>query len=237
MTPPLVFEEIPLARVRPTGPGLKPAPEVDAPATFSFTLAPHQTVAIIGDETSGVDRLGALALGLERAPVGRVLTLGTEIARLDRRAQLAFRRRIGYLPAGDALLQNLSLRDNIRLPLRFGSDFRPRDIEGRVDVIMAQLRLGGEANVRPAQANAEDRRRAALARALAFDPVLVVLEEAFDGLTEGVASELLELARGGEVSEGGRRSVFITGQSLPALLRFRVDRRLRLVRGQTQELA
>jgi ABC-type multidrug transport system ATPase subunit len=104
-----------------------------------------------------------------------------------------------------------------------------------VDVIIAQLRLTRVADLRPAQANAEERRRAALARALAFDPELVVMEEPFDGLTDSAAGELLEAARGGETAAGGRRAVFITAASLPALLRSRVDRRYRLVRGHLEE--
>jgi ABC-type transporter Mla maintaining outer membrane lipid asymmetry ATPase subunit MlaF len=207
---------------------------VDADVLFSLSLAAHQTAVVVGDEISGVDLLGGLALGLDRVPGGRVLTLGIEVAALERRAQLAFRRKLGYLPAGGGLLQNLTLRENIRLPLRFGSDFRLKDIEGRVDVIVAQLRLTQVADRRPAQANAEECRRAALGRALAFDPDLVILEDPFDGLTERAAAELLELARGGEVSEGGRRTVFITGQDLPALLRRRVDRQLRVKRGRVE---
>jgi ABC-type transporter Mla maintaining outer membrane lipid asymmetry ATPase subunit MlaF len=229
----LRFENVPLGRIRRStisGPALP----VDADGLLSLEVHSHQTVAATGDETSGVDLLGGLALGLDRVPEGRVLVLGTEVAALDRLAQLAFRRKVGYLPAGDGLLQNLSLRDNIRLPLRFGSNFRPKDIEGRVDVIVAQLRLTRVADRRPAQANAEERRRAALGRALAFDPELVILEEPFDGLTEKAAAELLELARGGEVPEGGRRTVFITGQDLPALLRHRVDRQIRVRRGRVE---
>jgi ABC-type transporter Mla maintaining outer membrane lipid asymmetry ATPase subunit MlaF len=235
MTAPLVFAEVPLGRVGRTTLGGLPGPAAEVEGPFSLEILAHQTVAIMGDEASGVDSLAGLALGLDRAPAGHVLTLGTEIALLDRTAQLAFRRKVGYLPAGDGLMQNLSLRDNIRLPLRFGSDFRRKDIEGRVDVIVAQLRLQRVADSRPAQANAEDRRRAALGRALAFDPELVILEEPFDGLTDRTAGELLEIARGGESAEGGRRTVFITGASLPALLRFRVDREFRLVRGRIAE--
>jgi predicted ABC-type transport system involved in lysophospholipase L1 biosynthesis ATPase subunit len=100
---------------------------------------------------------------------------------------------------------------------------------------MAQLRLTRASYLRPAQTNAEDRRRAALARALAFDPELVVMEEPFDGLTDRTAGELLEAARGGETAEGGRRTVLVTAASLPALLLSRVDRRLRLVRGRLEE--
>ena len=232
MTPPLLFENVPLGRIRRSTIGGPAHLPVDAEGAFSLEVQAHQTVVVLGDEASGVNLLGGLVLALDRVPEGRVLVLGTEVATLDRLAQLAFRRKLGYLPAGDGLLQNLSLRDNIRLPLRFGSDYRPKDIEGRVDVILAQLRLTRVADRRPAQTNAEERRRAALGRALAFDPDLVVLEEPFDGLTERAAAELLELARGGEVSEGGRRTVFVTGQDLPALLRRRVDRQVRIRRGR-----
>lgn len=234
MTAPLVFEDVPLSRIHRATIGGPSHLPVESEGLFSLEVPPHHTVAVVGDETSGVDLLGGLVLGLDSVPEGHVRVLGTELATLDRLAQLAFRRKLGYLPAGDGLLQNLSLRDNIRLPLRFGSDFRLKDIEGRVDVIVAQLRLTSVADRRPAQTNAEERRRAALGRALAFDPDLVILEEPFDGLTERAAAELLELARGGEVPEGGRRTVFITGQDLPALLRRRVDRQVRIRRGRVE---
>ena len=234
--PLLVYSEVPLGRVRRTTMGGLPNNVTEAVGTFSLEVEAHSTVAVTGDEASGVDLLGGLAMGLERCPGGQVRTLGADVATLERRAQLAFRRKLGYLPAGDGLLQNLTLRENIRLPLRFGSDFRPRDIEGRVDVIVAQLRLVRVAAQRPAQASAEDRRRAALGRALAFDPELVVLEEPFDGLTDRAAGELLEAARGGETAEGARRTVFLTGADLPALLRTRVDRHLRMIRGRPEEV-
>jgi ABC-type transporter Mla maintaining outer membrane lipid asymmetry ATPase subunit MlaF len=237
MTAPLVFLEVPIGRAARSTFGSMPLAASGPDTTLNLEVNPHQTVALLGDETSGVDTLGGLALGLERPAHGRVITLGTEIGLLGRSHQLAFRRRVGYLPAGDGLMQNLTLRDNIRLPLRFGSDYRSREIEGRVDVIVAQLRLTRVADLRPAQSNAEDRRRAALGRALAFDPELVVLEEAFDGLTDRAAAELLEVARGGETAEGARRTLFVTGPDLPALLRPRVDRTLRLARGRVEEVA
>src|ERR1051326_7823669 len=124
---PLAFETIPIAR--------------QASAPFSLEVPERRTVAVLGDEDSGVGLLGGYALGLERPAAGRALVFGTVIAgpllvgpaRPGRREpeRLAFRRRVGYLPAGDGLLQNLSLRDNVALPLRFGSGASPRDIEGR----------------------------------------------------------------------------------------------------------
>ena len=195
-----------------------------AAGIFGLEVFPHETVVLVGDENSGVDSLIAIALGLEPVLAGNARIFGTDITTLSRGEQLAFRRRVGYLPAGDGLLSNLSLRDNIRLPLRFGSNYKPEEIDGRVDVILAQLRLARIAQERPAQANEEQRRRAALARALAFDPELVLLEQPFVGLTDRVAAEVLEIARGGETGAGARRSVFITGQDIPMMLRNRVER-------------
>ena len=213
---PLVFEHIPLGR--------------HASPPFSLAVPAHHTVAVLGDEDSGVGLLGSYALGLDRPPAGRALAFETDIATLPEPERLAFRRRVGYLPAGEGLLQNLSLRDNVALPLRFGSGASPKEIEGRVNVMLTAVRLAAVGALRPAQANEEERRRAALARGIAFDPALLVLEQPFDGLTARVASELLELARGGESAEGARRTIFITGQEIPPLLRRRVEQVYRLTR-------
>ncbi|HET7249863.1 MAG TPA: ATP-binding cassette domain-containing protein [Gemmatimonadales bacterium] len=219
---PLVFENVPLsARER---------------APFTLSVAPHQTVAVLGDEDSGVDRLGGYAMALERPRAGRVRTFDTDVESLPERERLAFRRRVGYLPAGDGLLQNLSLRDNVALPLRFGSDATPYDIDGRVNVILVAVRLGGAADRRPARANEEECRRAALGRAIAFDPLLLVLEQPFDGITARASAELLEIARGGETAEGARRSLLITGQEIPSVVQRRCDKVYRLTRAGTLEL-
>lgn len=216
MTAPLSFENIPLAR--------------QASHPFSLTVEERHTVVVLGDEDAGIGALGGYALGLERPLAGRALVFGTDVATLPEPERLAFRRGVGYLPAGDGLLQNLSLRDNIALPLRFGSGASSREIDGRLNVMLAAARLRGAAALRPAQANEEERRRAALARAVALDPALLILEQPFDGLTSRVASELLEYARGGETAEGARRTIFITGQEIPPVILRRVDRIYRLTR-------
>lgn len=208
----------------------------DARQPLTLEVPARETVAVLGDENSGVGDLGGYALGLERPAAGRVLVFETVIADLPERERLAFRRRVGYLPAGDALLQNLSLRNNIALPVRFGSDASTREIEGRVNVMLAAVRLTAVADRRPAQVNEEERRRAACARAIALDPTLLILEQPFDGLTARTAAELLEFARGGETAEGARRTVLITGQELPAVLHRRIERVYRLTRAGILQL-
>lgn len=217
MTAPIVFEEVLVGEREPV--------------TVSLTVAPHGATSVVGDGTSGVDRLSAIALGLDPPAAGRVLVLGEDLRRLPRSAALAFRRKLGYVPARDGLLQNLTLEQNVALPLRFGSPLTEREIESRLRVMLAAVRLGDAARLRPVEATEEQRSRASLARALAFDPGLVIMDRPFDGLATRVAAELLELARGGETAEGSRRTVFITGQDLPDRLRPRIESRHRIAQG------
>jgi phospholipid/cholesterol/gamma-HCH transport system ATP-binding protein len=214
---PLRFVQVPMAS------GVQPL-SLDVPA--------HQAVVVLGDEGCGVEQLGRFALGLAETNGGKALVYGEDIGHLARRQALAFRRRVGYLPAGDGLLQNLSLADNVALPLRFGSDLSYYEIDGRVRIMMVQARLAHVAQLRPAAVNEEQRRRAALARAMAFDPLLMLLEQPFDGLSSRAATDLLEIARGGETAEGSRRTVFIIGTDMPDVLRPRVEARYQIIRGQ-----
>lgn len=222
VSPPLVFEGLPLG--------------ARAAAPFDLAVQARQTVAVLGDEDSGVGRLGAYAMGLEAPPAGRVVVFDTVVHELPGPERLAFRRRVGYLPAGDGLLQNLSLRDNVALPLRFGSDASSAEIDGRVNIMLVAVRLAAAADRRPAQANEEERRRTALARAMAFDPRLLVLEQPFDGITARASAELLEVARGGETAEGAHRTVLITGQEVPMVVQRRCDRVYRLTRAGILEM-
>lgn len=217
---PLRFENVPL-------PGL-------ADGGASFEVPARRAVSVEGPEASGVMLLSRYVLGLSTPVGGRVLVFGEDPQTLPREALLAFRRRLGYLPAGDGLLQNLSLQDNVALPLRFGSDLSEREIAGRLRVMLGLMGLEHVASRRPADATEDERRRAALARALAFDPKLVILEAPFDGLTVRAASDLLELALGGEAEGGWRRTVFVTGQHVPAYIERRLDVRFRIVRGRLE---
>jgi ABC-type transporter Mla maintaining outer membrane lipid asymmetry ATPase subunit MlaF len=141
-----------------------------------------------------------------------VTVYGIDIAALGWRKLLTFRRRLGYLQVGDGLLQNLSLKANISLPLQYASDHRQSAVDERVGELLERFKLEEIATLRPAAANEEVRRRAAVARAIALDPELLILESPFDGLTHRAAPELME-----EVShtrEGTPRTVFITAQDL-----------------------
>ena len=202
---------------------------------FALTVAAGSVVLCVGDEDSGVGDLGRFALGLLRPRQGEVLVFGAAIADLSYDRQLIFRRRIGYTQIGDGLLQNLTLRGNIVLPLAYATDHRSAEVTDRAQWLVEAFDLREVEYRRPAQVNEEDRRRAAMARAAALDPELVVLEAPFDGLTGRAARDLLERMR--TRRDGTPRTVFMTAQdTTPAVARL-ITRTVRLVDGLAVEEA
>ncbi len=222
--PPLAFERVDL-REDPDHPEHR----------FEVVVRPGQVVAAVGDEDSGVGDLGKWTLGLDRPPHGRVLVFGTAIADLPYDELLVFRRRMGYLQVGDGLLQNLTLRDNVALPLRYASDHRLSEVREKVEAQLRTFGLLDDAHLRPARANEELRRRAAVARAVALDPDVLVMEAPFDGLTGRAARDVLE--RAAARRDGSRRTIFLTAQDLPPAVTSFLDRVIRVVDGLAVEEA
>jgi ABC-type transporter Mla maintaining outer membrane lipid asymmetry ATPase subunit MlaF len=196
---------------------------------FTLVVPEQAVVAVIGEEESGVEGLGRLALGLDAPATGAVEVFGVPIAALPYAQLLVFRRHLGYLPQGDGLLQNLSLRDNVALPVRFATDHRLREVDSRVAQLLDDFRLRAIATLRPAQANEEDRRRAAVARSVALNPRLVVLELPFVGLSSRAATDLLDKVS--HCDDGSRRAVLLTSRDLSPSVRTLVTSVVRVVDG------
>lgn len=220
--PPLEFRAVDL-RERPDHPDHR----------FQLVVEPGLLIAAVGDEDSGVGDLGKFAMGLARPPSGAVLAFGTAIADLEYDDQLLYRRRVGYAPVGDGLLQNLSLRGNVSLPLAYASDHRAAEVQERTDELMTHFGITDVGALRPAQANEEDRRRAAVARAVALDPELLVLEAPFDGLTGRAARVLLEQAL--LRSDGTTRAMLITAQDIVPLVQPMLHRVVHVMDGLAVE--
>jgi ABC-type transporter Mla maintaining outer membrane lipid asymmetry ATPase subunit MlaF len=221
--PPLAYRDVDLLG-RPDRPDRR----------FNLVVEAGAVVAAIGDEDSGVETLGGLALGLITPLSGTVEAFGIPIALLPYYDLLAFRRHLGYLPQGDGLLQNLTLRDNVALPVRFATDHRLREVEARVAQLIDDFRLRTIATLRPAQATEEDRRRAAMARAAALNPKLVVLELPFGGLTNRAARDVLDKVS--RCDDGSRRAILLTSRDLNPSVRDIVTRAVRVVDGVAVEL-
>lgn len=172
-----------------------PAPERGSlTAAFSLELFPGQAVAVSGSARTGAALIRA-CLGLATVPAGEVEVLGVrpESAQAVELARL--REEVGTVLDPHGLVSNTSLRQNLLLPLLFSH--RPMDGEPgrRVDELLRELDLTDRADERPDAAGPGACERAAVGRALARRPRLLLLENLDAALTPREIRAVMALCR------------------------------------------
>ncbi len=145
--------------------------------------------ALLGPSGGGKSTLLRIIAGLEAADTGQV-----EINGVDATRHPARRRNVGFVFQHYAAFKHLTVRRNISFGLEIRK--RPKDeIRGRVDELLELVHLEQFADRLPAQLSGGQRQRMALARALAVEPAVLLLDEPFGALDAKVRKELREWLR------------------------------------------
>ena len=165
----------------------------------SLQLNRGDAVAIMGPSGSGKSTL-LYILGVLDTPSSGTLTIdGKNPFALGDREQAAFRNRsIGFVFQDHSLLPQCSVLENVLAPTLVASTAGPaRDYQSRAREILAQVGLGDRLDHRPAELSGGEKQRAAIARALILDPLVVLCDEPTGNLdrttADTVASLLLDL--------------------------------------------
>jgi lipoprotein-releasing system ATP-binding protein len=177
-----------------------PRGELSILRDVSLRLDRGGAAAIMGPSGSGKSTLLYLLGALEAPTTGRVTLDGDDPYRLDERAQAAFRnQRIGFVFQDHSLLPQCSVLENVLAPTLVAprSDRDPAGDERRARALLAQVGLGERLEHRPGELSGGEKQRAALARALIRDPVLLLCDEPTGNLdrnaADAVAALLLDL--------------------------------------------
>jgi sulfate transport system ATP-binding protein len=145
--------------------------------------------ALLGPSGSGKSTLLRIIAGLETPDRGRVLIDGQDVTTVRPQD-----RGIGFVFQHYAAFQHMSVRDNVAFGLRIRNRPKP-EIKDRVDELLELVGLTAWGGQRPAQLSGGQRQRMALARALAVQPQVLLLDEPFGALDANVRSELRQWLR------------------------------------------
>lgn len=155
----------------------------------SVSIPSGQLTALLGPSGGGKSTLLRIIAGLERADCGRV-----EIEGIDATDLSPQKRNVGFVFQHYAAFKHLTVRRNVA----FGLEIRKRpkaEIRRRVDELLALVHLDQFADRLPSQLSGGQRQRMALARALAVEPTVMLLDEPFGALDAKVRKELREWLR------------------------------------------
>ena len=149
---------------------------------ISMQVPRGKVVAIMGGSGCGKTTLLRLIGGQLRANAGEVLVGGQNVAQLDNTALYRLRRKMGMLFQFGALFTDLTVFDNVAFQMREHTDLSGQMIHDLVLMKLHAVGLRGAQRLMPYELSGGMARRAALARAIALDPMLMMYDEPFTGL-------------------------------------------------------
>lgn len=154
-----------------------------------------QVTTILGPSGTGKTTLLKMIGGQLKGSQGSISVDGLEVGKLRRRELYELRKRLGMLFQSGALLTDLSVFENVAFPLREHTDLPESLISHLVLMRLHAVGLRGARHLFPAELSGGMARRAALARALVFDPMMIMYDEPFTGqdpISMGILIELIK---------------------------------------------
>jgi len=161
---------------------------------ISLTVRRGETLAVLGRSGTGKSVLLRLVIGLEKPDSGSVRIYGQDIAglALDRLGEI--RKKMGFLFQHAALYDSLTVEQNVAFPLQHHKKEMSRSEQGnRVKELLAEVGMGGHLEKMPSDISGGMQKRVGLARALALEPEILLLDEPTAGLDPISAAEVDDL--------------------------------------------
>jgi putative ABC transport system ATP-binding protein len=186
-----------------------PAGEVVAIDHLSLAIAESEFVAIVGRSGSGKTTLLNLIAGIDRPTSGTVRVAGAELGSLSESELAGWRgENVGLVFQFFQLLPTLTVIENVMLPMDFAKKIPVGERRGRARQLLERVGVGDQADKVPATLSGGQQQRAAIARALANEPPLVLADEPTGNLDSATAGAVLELFA--DLNADGQTIVVVT---------------------------
>jgi putative ABC transport system ATP-binding protein len=168
--------------------------EVTVLKGISFDVQAGEFVTIVGPSGNGKSTLLNMITGIDRPTDGKVIVTGREIQKMSENKLAAWRgQHVGIVFQFFQMLPALSLLQNIILPMDFTKKYSRREKHERAMNLLETVGLADQAHKLPSMVSGGQQQRAAIARALANDPDLLVADEPTGNLDTRNANDVFDL--------------------------------------------
>ena len=176
---------------------------------ISFEVKSGEFVSIVGPSGNGKSTLLNMITGIDRPSAGEVVVTGRQVHKMSENKLATWRgEHVGIIFQFFQMLPALSLLQNVMLPMDFAKKYNPRERKERAMHLLETVDLGDQAGKLPGMVSGGQQQRAAIARALANDPPLLVGDEPTGNLDTRTASDVFDLFAG--LVERGKTMLMVT---------------------------
>lgn len=161
---------------------------------ISIDINAGECVAVVGKSGSGKTTLTNLLTGIDSPSTGTIYVDGHPVHSMSQSALTAWRgRNVGVIFQFFQLLPTLTVAENVMLPMDFCATFKHSERRPRAVALLQRLGIADQADKLPADLSGGQQQRAAIARALANDPPILVADEPTGNLDSATADDVMSL--------------------------------------------
>jgi putative ABC transport system ATP-binding protein len=183
--------------------------EIEILRRVSLQINSGEFVAIVGPSGSGKSTLLNMITGIDRPSSGEVTVLGQPVHKLSENGLARWRGQcVGIIFQFFQLLPALTLLKNVILPMDLAGKYTPRERRTRSLELLDMVGLADQAHKLPSMVSGGQQQRAAIVRALANDPPLIVADEPTGNLDQETAHRIFDLFQ--RFVAGGKTMVVVT---------------------------